>query len=122
MSAGQRRVAAWRRGIAGMALAAAVAVAGMATPVAAQERVSFPSLDGGASPVVLTGLWFPAHAGPADPASPAPAPLPAVALFHGCGGAFDRRGDLGKRMREYAALFNKVGFGVLIVDSLGPRY
>ena len=120
MSVVHRCVAAWRRGLAGVALVATFAA--FPTPVAAQERVSFPSLDGGASPVVLTGLWFPAAAAPADPASPAPAPLPAVALFHGCSGAFDRHGELGKRMREYAALFNKVGFGVLIVDSLGPRY
>ena len=120
MRAAERGVVAWRRRLSGIALVAAMVA--VATPVAAQERVSFPSLDGGASPVVLTGLWFPALAGPADAASAATAPLPAVALFHGCSGAFDRRGDLGKRMREYAALFNKVGFGVLIVDSLGPRY
>ncbi|MGZ5183901.1 MAG: dienelactone hydrolase family protein [Caldimonas sp.] len=79
----------------------------------AQEHVSFPSLDGAANaPVVLTGLWF------AAPTSPAPA----VALFHGCGGAFDRRGQLNRRMREYAALFNRAGYHALIVDSLTPRY
>lgn len=79
----------------------------------AQERVSFPSLDGaGNAPLVLTALWFPVAASPA----------PAVALFHGCGGAFDRRGELSRRMREYAALFNRAGYHVLIVDSLTPRY
>ena len=79
----------------------------------AQERVSFPSLDGaGNAPLVLTALWFPVAASPA----------PAVALFHGCGGAFDRRGALSRRMREYAALFNRAGYHVLIVDSLTPRY
>ncbi len=79
----------------------------------AQERVSFPSLDGaGNAPLVLTALWFPAAASPA----------PAVALFHGCGGAFDRRGQLSKRMREYAALFNRAGYHALVVDSLTPRY
>jgi dienelactone hydrolase len=45
-----------------------------------------------------------------------------VALFHGCGGAFDRRGQLTRRMREYAALFNEAGYHALIVDSLTPRY
>ena len=79
----------------------------------AQEHVSFPSLDGaGNAPLVLTALWFPAAASPA----------PAVALFHGCGGAFDRRGQLSQRMREYAALFNRAGYHALIVDSLTPRY
>ena len=79
----------------------------------AEERVAFPSLDGAANaPLVLTALWFPVGASPA----------PAVALFHGCGGAFDRRGQLNRRMREYAALFNRAGYHVLIVDSLTPRY
>lgn len=80
---------------------------------AAEEHVSFPSLDGaGNAPLVLTALWFPAAASPA----------PAVALFHGCGGAFDRGGQLSKRMREYAALFNRAGYHALVVDSLTPRY
>lgn len=83
----------------------------------AEERVSFPSLDGAANaPVVLTGLWF-----PAANASPI-APAPSVALFHGCAGAFDRRGQLSQRMKEYAALFNRAGYSALVVDSLGPRY
>jgi len=82
-------------------------------PLHAQERVSFPSLDGEASaPVVLTAFWFPVSASPA----------PAVALFHGCGGIYDRRGQLDRRMREYAATFNAAGFHVLVVDSLTPRY
>ena len=84
-----------------------------AASASAQERVSFPSLDGaGNAPLVLTALWFPVAASPA----------PAVALFHGCGGAFDRRGELSRRMREYAGLFNRAGYHVLIVDSLTPRY
>jgi len=79
----------------------------------AQEHVSFPSLDGEASaPVVLTALWFPAAASPA----------PAVALFHGCGGIYDRSRQLAKRMRDYAGLFNAAGYHVLVVDSLTPRY
>jgi dienelactone hydrolase len=79
----------------------------------AQEHVSFPSLDGEASaPVVLTGLWFAASASPA----------PVVALFHGCNGIYDRRHELLRRLRAYAALFNDAGYHVLIVDSLTPRY
>jgi len=79
----------------------------------AEERVSFPSLDGpGNAPVVLIGHFF------AAPTSPAPA----IALFHGCGGPYDRKGALAKRMREYAELFNGLGMHVLVVDSLTPRY
>jgi dienelactone hydrolase len=80
---------------------------------AAQERVAFPSLDGaGNAPVVLIGHFFPA----------ASAPAPAIAMFHGCGGAYDKSGALAKRMRDYAALFNGLGMHVLVVDSLTPRY
>ena len=90
-----------------------IAVAAMAMQAQAEERVSFPSLDGEASaPVVLTAIWFP---GPISPA-------PAVALLHGCGGIYDRHGELVKRMRDYAALFNGAGYHVLVVDSLTPRY
>jgi dienelactone hydrolase len=98
------------------ALAFCLALAS-AAGAGAEERVSFPSLDGAANaPVVLTGLWFPAeNAGVASPG-------PAVALFHGCSGAFDRRGQLLRRMQEYAALFNRAGYSALVVDSLTPRY
>ena len=43
-------------------------------------------------------------------------------MFHGCGGAWDRRGALAQRMRDYAELFNGLGMHVLVVDSLTPRY
>ena len=89
----------------------------------AQEHVSFPSLDGaGNAPVVLTGLWFAVATATANAAATGPAPAPAVALFHGCSGAFDRRGQLVRRMSDYAALFNRAGYSVLVVDSLTPRY
>ena len=96
----------WRLALFGTAWLAATTAHG-------QERVSFPSLDGeGNAPVVLTALWFPATASPA----------PAVALFHGCGGDYDKHGELSKRMREYSALFHRAGFHVLVVDSLTARY
>ncbi len=94
-------------------LALLCAISLSSTFVQAQERVSFPSLDGeGSAPVVLTALWFPA------PTSPAPA----VALFHGCGGDYDKHGELSRRMRDYSALLHRAGFHVLVVDSLTPRY
>jgi len=80
---------------------------------AAQERVSFPSFDGaGNAPVVLSGYFFAAAASPA----------PAIAMFHGCSGAYDRNGKLARRMHEYAERFNGLGMHVLVVDSLTARY
>ena len=102
-----------RAGARAVAVAFAVAAL-LPIAAAAQERVSFPSLDGaGRAPVVLTGFFF---------ATPGAARAPTVALFHGCGGAYDRQGELGQRMREYAALFNGRGMHALVVDSLTPRY
>ncbi len=102
----------WRRLAAVVVLAASWLLADGA---AAQQHVSFPSLDGDpGAPVVLTGYWF------AAPRVTKPAP--AVALFHGCGGVVDRRGILAKRYLDYAALLNRAGVHALIVDSLSPRY
>ena len=98
-----------------VALAAFAALA-LGPPALAQERVSFPSRDGaGNAPLVLTGVFF---------AAPVPAanPAPAIAMFHGCDGAWDKRGALSARMREYTTLFNGLGLHVLVVDSLTPRY
>ncbi len=87
----------------------------LAALASAEERVSFPSLDGaGSAPVVLTGVFF--------AASGASVPAPAIAMFHGCGGAYDKRGALAPRMRDYATLFNGLGLHVLVVDSLTARY
>ena len=96
-------------------LAAALAVLALlvAGGAHAVERVSFPSFDGaGNAPVVLTGYFFAAASSPA----------PAIAMFHGCGGAYDKSGALARRMREYAELFNGLGMHVLVVDSLTARY
>ncbi|HEV7575929.1 MAG TPA: dienelactone hydrolase family protein [Caldimonas sp.] len=91
----------------------ALALGVLATLASGQERVSFPSYDGaGNAPVVLSGYFFPASASPA----------PAIAMFHGCGGAYDKSGALARRMREYAELFNGIGLHVLVVDSLTARY
>lgn len=80
----------------------------------AQERVSFPSLDGaGNAPVVLTGYFF---------AAASSAPARTVVLLHGCGGMHDRSGALTRRFGDYAALFNGLGVHALVVDSLTPRY
>lgn len=97
----------------GWRVAVGIALAALLGSSQGQEHVSFPSLDGEATaPLVLTAFWFPAAASPA----------PVVALFHGCNGIYDRRQELNKRMRDYAALFNGAGYHVLVVDSLMPRY
>jgi dienelactone hydrolase len=79
----------------------------------AQQRVSVPSLDmqHGAS-VLLAGHWFAVESAHSHPA---------VLLLHGCGGAYDRRGELTPRLREYAGLFNREGWHVLVLDSLAVR-
>jgi dienelactone hydrolase len=97
----------------GLRALAALAMSLLATLSAAQERVSFPSFDGaGNAPVVLNGFFFRA------PTSPAPA----IAMFHGCSGAYDKSGALARRMHQYAELFNGLGMHVLVVDSLTARY
>jgi dienelactone hydrolase len=94
------------------ALLAALLALGLAV-AHADERVSFPSLDGaGSAPVVLIGHFFPA----------ATSPAPACAMFHGCAGPYDRKGALSRRMRDYTELFHGLGMHVLVVDSLTPRY
>ncbi len=97
----------------GLSALAALALCALATLATAQERVSFPSFDGaGNAPVVLSGYFFAA----------ARSPAPAIAMFHGCGGAYDKSGALARRMRLYAELFNGLGLNVLVVDSLTARY
>jgi dienelactone hydrolase len=83
------------------------------TAALAQVDVTLPSLDtSGGRPVMLIGQWF---------AAETTADAPAVVLLHGCGGAYDGRGRLSERMRDYAALLNGVGVHALVVDSLESR-
>ena len=72
-------------------MVAAIVSSLLATLAGAQERVSFPSFDGaGNAPVVLSGYFFAA----------ATSPAPAIAMFHGCGGAYDKSGALSRRERR----------------------
>lgn len=100
-----------------MALRRAIAVGLLAAALAvqAQTRVDPPSLDrrdGG--PVALVGHWFAATAAGEGPS-------PAVLLLHGCGGAYDAKGRVSRRLRDYAALINAQGWHALVLDSLTPR-
>ncbi len=103
-----RRLSAW---------ALSLALAGpCALAAAAPAEVSVPSLDRrGDVAVSQPGFWFPVEGLAAG------ARAPAVLLLHGCGGPYDRPGQLSKRMRDYAALVNALGAHVLVTDSLTPR-
>ncbi|WP_284618889.1 dienelactone hydrolase family protein [Aquabacterium humicola] len=82
--------------------------------VAEPQDVEVSSLDRrGDAPLKLRGFWF-AREGETKPA-------PALVLLHGCGGPYDRRGRLSQRMQDYAALLNREGWHVLVIDSLGAR-
>ncbi len=97
----------------GLRAALAACACWLASAAPAQERVDVPSLErrGGAA-VMLSADWFTAQGGGARPA---------IVMLHGCGGAYDARGRLSARMREYAAMFKAEGWHALVLDSLTPR-
>ncbi len=99
---------------AALRTAAAGALAAISVTAAADQRIVFPSYDPPSGPpLIVVGHW--------QPAADGNAPSPAVALFHGCGGAYDRHGNLDRRMREYGAWLHARGWSVLVVDSYTPR-
>ncbi len=102
---------AWAAPLAAGALACQAWAAGAAEPV----RVDVPSLDREAgSDVVMPGYWFPVSGAGA-------AGVPALVMFHGCGGLFDGRGRLASRYTELAARLNALGIQALATDSFTPR-
>ena len=87
-------------------------IGGLPALALGQQRLTLPSLDRvDGTPVQLVVHWFSAGARKA----------PAVALFHGCNGAYDRQGRLDRRMLDTSAFLTARGFHVLVVDSLTPR-
>ena len=100
--------------VSAMARVAVLVVAlASADSAIAQTQVSVPSNDHSrAAELMLKAFWFEARVS---------APAPAVVLLHGCGGPYDRSGELSVRMRDYAALLNHAGMHALVVDSLTPR-
>ena len=81
-----------------------------AAPVAAQERVHFPSLDD--QHTQLDGyLYRPQGAGPHA----------AVIGLHGCSGMMTRDGGVLPIEFAWAYRLNAQGYEVLLVDSFGPR-
>lgn len=76
---------------------------------AGPERVLIPSADG---KLQLPGYWFEAKGA---------APRPAVISLHGCGGAYDSKGQLGPVYARDAGVFNAGGVHLLALDSFTPR-
>lgn len=50
-----------------------------------------------------------------------PGPFPAVVALHGCGGLWDRVGNLSVRHADWAGKLVDAGFAVLVPDSFGSR-
>lgn len=91
-----------------LALTTALMLAAQAA--SAQDIVTFPSTarDG----ATLTGyLYRPAAAQPA----------PAIVALHGCGGLFNRRGEMASRHADWAARLVAAGYVVLFPDSFRSR-
>ena len=103
-----------RSGLRRMSFALVCALGAATVTVQAQILVEFESQDRPrGQPVRLKAFWIPATGATGRAA--------AVALFHGCGGPYDRSGRLSPRLRDYAALLNQQGMHALVVDSLTPR-
>jgi dienelactone hydrolase len=89
------------------------ALAALAGPAWAQQRVAVPSLDRKAdAAIVMPGFWFPASS---------QAAAPALVLMHGCGGPYNTRGELAPRYLDLIARLNAMGVHALVTDSLTPR-
>lgn len=102
--------------IGGM-LACAAAIAGLlwSGAAAAQEVVHFPSLEDngpGQPATTLDGYLF-------RPSGPGP--HPAVVGLHGCSGMLSQSGQMSPIYREWGNELARLGYVVLIVDSLTPR-
>lgn len=81
---------------------------------APREEVRFPSLDAeaGREPTMLDGYLFKPEGGE---------PHPALVFLHGCGGLMNSHGQIESREVDWAARFTRLGYVVLLVDSLSPR-
>lgn len=85
----------------------AYTLAGLLNAALQAQTLSFPGPDA----VTLKGEWYPASHLPA----------PAIVLLHGCGGAYNKAGDINARHAGMAAYLNEHGYSALLVDSFTPR-
>ena len=80
-------------------------------------EVSFASQDTSAGQaVVLKAFWALAPS-----TFQAPQRARAVVLMHGCGGAYNAKGELSARFHSYVDLLHSQGTHALVLDSLTPR-
>lgn len=102
--------------VAAVAAVAAFATSALAAgPRAPDETLTFKSADG---KTVLKGyFWQSAKAGA----------RPAIVMMHGCGGAYSSNVEtfdattVASQYREWGERLSADGYGVLLVDSFGPR-
>jgi dienelactone hydrolase len=88
-----------------------------ATPVLAQQHVTFPSVGdarAGQPDPQVDGYLFQPAAGTA--------PHPAVVFLHGCAGLFAASGAMTPREADWAARLTGLGYVILAVDSFGARH
>ncbi|MDR3367624.1 dienelactone hydrolase family protein [Rhodoferax sp.] len=76
------------------------------------EQISIPTAGLSSSPAPLVGFLFkPANLGV----------HPAVVMLHGCGGAYNRQGELGARQRMWGEYLASHGYTALMLDSFSSR-
>jgi dienelactone hydrolase len=97
-----------------MAFLVAALTPGCAVVGTQREEVRFSSLDAaaGREPTILNGYMFKPEGGETHPA---------LVFLHGCGGLRNSRGQIESREAGWAASFTRLGYVVLLVDSLSPR-
>jgi dienelactone hydrolase len=98
---------------------AAIAISALwlgGTPARGQELVHFPSLEdnGPGQPSTMLDAYLFRASGDGR--------RPAIVFLHGCSGLINRRtGLIHPREQEWGATMNRLGYTVLMVDSLTPR-
>lgn len=83
---------------------------------AAQQAVTFSSLDGKLS---IPAFWFPANSATDSPEPPKLKPV--IIGLHGCGGPLGATDKLSAHLARYAAYFNAEGYHYLVPNSFAPR-
>jgi len=82
------------------------------TPVSLLRRLQSSGEWVAAGQGVWRGWWLPV---------PAASKAPAVVLLHGCNGALDAQGRVSLRPLDFAALLQREGWHVMVLDSFTPR-
>lgn len=97
-----------------MAFLVATLATGCASVDRPREDVRFVSLDAqaGREPTSLNGYLFKPEGSGRHPA---------LVFLHGCGGLRNSRGQIESRETDWAMRFTRLGYVVLLVDSLSPR-